>query len=97
VRDDFNVTQVWAEVYAPDFVEPNPSPDETTPVVAVPTLPLMLAGGELYHATYPMTQTGQYRVVFYALDDEGNWALPQVAVVDRGITHVYLPLAVRGQ
>lgn len=97
VRDDFGVSLVWAEVYAPDFVEPEPSQDGTTPVLNIPTTTLMLAGSNLYGATYPLTQTGSYRLVVYALDDEGNRALPQAMRVCAGCTFVYLPLVLRGK
>ncbi len=96
VRDDFSVTQVRMEVYPPDFVEPPPAPDETTPVITVPTATLTLASGDVFSTTYAgFTQTGQYRLVVYAQDDEHNQALPQATQVGVGCVYVYLPLVLR--
>jgi hypothetical protein len=96
VRDDFSVTQVRLEVYPPDFVEPAPAPDETTPVITVPTATLTLASGDVFSTTYAgFTQTGQYRLVVYAQDDERNQALPQATQVGVGCVYVYLPLVLR--
>lgn len=96
VRDDFNVTQVRMDVYPPDFVEPPPSPDGTTPEITVPTATLTLVGNDTFSATYRgFTQTGQYRLVIYAQDDEYNQALPQTTQVCVGCVYTYLPLVLR--
>lgn len=98
VRDDFNVTQVRVDVYPPDFVEPPPSPDETTPEITVPTATLTLDSGDVFSTTYTgFTQTGQYRLVVYAQDDERNQALPQAVNICVNCTHIYLPLVLRGE
>jgi len=96
VRDDFGVAGVWAVVYPPGFVEPEPTQDGTTPVLNVPTATLTLAAGtDLYGTAYRgFTQTGQYRLVVYAQDGDGNQALPQAVGVCAG--RVYLPLVLRG-
>jgi len=94
VRDDFGVAGVWAVVYPPDFVEPEPTQDGTTPALNVPTTTLTLAGRDLYSTAYRgFTQTGQYRLVVYAEDADGNQAMPQSVGVCAGC--VYLPLVVR--
>lgn len=95
VRDDFGVRQVRVEVYPPDFVEPPPSQDGTTPVLNVPRVTLVQSAGDLYGATYSgFTQTGSYRLVVYAVDDEGNQALP---VVVRIGYEAYLPVVMSGR
>jgi hypothetical protein len=98
VRDDFNVTQVRMDVYPPDFVEPPPSPDGTTPEITVPTATLTLASSDTFSAAYgDFTQTGYYRLVVYAQDDEHNQALPQTRQVCMGCVYTYLPLVLREQ
>jgi hypothetical protein len=95
VRDDFGVAGVWAEVYPPDFVEPEPTQDGTTPVLDVPTAALTLAATDLYSGAYDgFTRTGQYRLVAYARDGDGNLALPRS--VGRCVGCVYLPLVLQG-
>jgi 3D (Asp-Asp-Asp) domain-containing protein len=96
VRDDYGVSGVWAVVYPPGFVEPEPTQDGTTPVLNVPTATLTLAGVDLYGTVYQgFTQTGQYRLVMYAQDGDGNQALPQGVQICVGC--VYLPLVVRNR
>jgi hypothetical protein len=86
---------VWAVVYPPAFVEPEPTQDGTTPALNVPTATLALAGPDLYSVAYSgFTQTGRYRLVVYAQDGDGNQALPQGLQVCVGC--VYLPLVIRG-
>jgi hypothetical protein len=98
VGDDFKVMGVHVEVYPPGYEEPEAEPGET-PVVGVPTATLMLAGSDIYTATLTgLTAPGFYRVVGYAVDDEGNWALPRWVVVEGWggeQEKVYLPLVVR--
>ena len=94
VRDDFNVEEVYVEVYPPGYEEPEAGPGET-PELGVPTMTLALAGGNLYTATLTGLSTpGCYQVVGYGIDDEGNWAQPVVAATRSGRA-VYLPLVVR--
>jgi hypothetical protein len=98
VRDDFNVMGVHVEVYPPGYEEPEGGPGET-PLVGVPTATLQLMSGEVYTATLTgLTGPGFYRVVGYAVDDEGNWALPAWVIVGSGKLgdhSVYLPLVLR--
>jgi len=94
VRDDFGVSGVWVEVYAPGFEEPEPTVDGTMPVLDVPTRTLALVEGDLFGVTYDgFTQTGEYRLVVYAQDGDGNQALPQVA--ETWTWRVYLPLVIQ--
>jgi hypothetical protein len=95
VRDDFGVAGVWVEVYPPDFVEPEPTQDGTTPVLDVPTAALALAGTDLYSGAHDgFTRTGEYRLVVYARDGDGNLALPRSVGMCVGC--VYLPLVLQG-
>jgi hypothetical protein len=102
-----NVTQggeplqlVWAAVYAPSFTEPT----ETTLNLGVPTVRLdpvagtrnaLFRGPGSYRALYPngFTETGAYRVVFYAQDRGGMQAQPALVIV--GGRKVYVPLVRR--
>jgi hypothetical protein len=96
VRDDFAVQDAHIEIYPPDFVEPAPTTDGTTPVLNVPTRTLTVAASDVYQVNYSdFTQDGMYRVVVYAEDDDGQQALPQSATVCLGCTQVYLPLVQR--
>jgi hypothetical protein len=98
VRGDFKVTGVHVEVYPPGYEEPEGGPGET-PVVGVPTTTLTLTGDDVYVATLTgLTAPGSYRVVGYAVDDEGNWALPRWIVMEgqgEAYQKVYLPLVLR--
>jgi hypothetical protein len=81
---------VWAAVYAPSFREPT----ENTLNLGVPTVRLNPVAGtpDGYRAVYPngFTETGAYRVVFYAQDRAGMQAQPAVLLV--GGRKVYAPL-----
>lgn len=82
VRDDFMVQRVWAEIYPPDFVEPPPSPDGSTPSLHPPTIELTHVDNDLYAASYAgFIKPGLYRIIFYAQDDDGNQALPHATTV----------------
>jgi hypothetical protein len=95
VRDDFGVSRVWVMVYPPDFVEPPPGDDPTTPDLDIPTEDMTPAGGDEFDLVYSeFTQVGSYRLVVYAEDADGNQALPQSLTVLSGPA-VYLPLIMR--
>ncbi len=95
VRDDFNVRSVRAEIYAPNFEEPPPSSDGTTPQLNLPVVTLTPAGNDIYAADYGgFSRPGRYRVVFYADDGDGNQALPLAVsmTTNQGGLVLYLPL-----
>jgi hypothetical protein len=98
VRDDVGVDPagVWAEVFAPSFVEPTPGADFQTPVLAVPRVWLTDPDGDnVYTASYGgMDEPGLYRVVVYAQDTAGNQAVPWAVEIRTG-WQVYLPLVAR--
>ena len=92
VRDDGSVTRVWVRVFAPSFVPPT-SPDGSIPVIQVPERELAAVGSDVYQVEYDgFTERGAYQVVVYAVDDEGNSALPRWVWVGQ---QVYLPLVLR--
>jgi hypothetical protein len=85
VRDDFDLSQVEVMIYPPDFVEPPTSTDGTTPILDVPRLKLAGLGGDRYSTSYSsFTQSGQYRLVVYAQDADGNQAFPVTAYFSPG-------------
>jgi hypothetical protein len=95
VRDDVRVDDVWAVIYPPSFEEPEPT--DTMPALDLTSIKLLdLDGDGEYTGTYTgFTEVGEYHVVVYAEDDEGDQATPKGANVRRG-WEVYLPLVVKG-
>lgn len=96
VRDDIRVDDVWAIIYPPSFEEPEPT-DTMPELEGVTTIMLQDRDGDgEYSGTYGgFTEVGQYHVVVYAEDDEGDQAAPKGADVRRG-WEVYLPMVVKG-
>ena len=92
VRDDSEVTRVWARVFAPSFTPPE-SADGTIPVIEVPEVELTRESGDVFSVAYPdFTEAGVYQVVLYAQDDDGYTSIPRWLV---GEKKVYLPLVLR--
>jgi hypothetical protein len=96
VRDDIEVRDVWAVIYPPSFEEPDPA--DTMPELELTSIKLWdLDGDGEYSGTYGgFTEIGEYHIVVYAEDDEGDQAAPKGVDVQRG-WEVYLPLVVREQ
>ena len=95
VRDDSEVTRVWARVFAPSFTPPE-SADGTIPVIEVPEVELTRESGDVFSVAYPdFTEAGVYQVVLYAQDDDGYTSIPRWVLV--GEKKVYLPLVLRGK
>jgi len=88
---ELGVPLVRAAVYAPSFQEPA----ETTLELGVPLVRLEADQEEVmtYRVTYPggFAEAGNYRVVFYAQDRSGAYALPRVVMLG-GTETIYLPL-----
>jgi hypothetical protein len=60
-------------------------------VIDVPEKELSAASGDVFTLDYNgFTEEGVYQVVVYAMDDEGNTAIPKSVLV--GEKRVYLPL-----
>ena len=86
------VKTVWAAVYAPSFQEPV----GTTLDLGVPLVQLWPSADlpNVYAATYnAFTEAGDYRIIIYAADNDGNQAVPKL--VGRGQAAVYLPMIVK--
>jgi hypothetical protein len=88
-RGDDEVGMVWAAVYAPSFHPP------TTPTLelGVPLIALQpdLDHEGVYTSNYSgFSEPGSYKVVVYARDTAGNYALPKLVLT--GLKNVFLPL-----
>jgi hypothetical protein len=93
VRDDRGAERVWAVIYPPGFTGPAPVQDETTPSVNVPSVNLVSAGGGRFSAVYSgFNQPGQYRLVIYAQDADGNQAFPMTTYLSPGNPVVPFPV-----
>ena len=91
VRDDGDVSHVWAMIYPPSYRPP--ASGEELVQETVPTVTLSYAGDGIYSSEYAgFTEAGPYRVVVYAEDAEGLAARPKAV----GAQHrIYLPLIFR--
>ncbi len=99
VRDDGHVLSVWAEVFTPSYVPLTP----TTPYELVqddqenlPTVMLLDGNGDgIYGATFMgFEEVGDYRIVVYAIDDEGLVGRPKEMRVRVG-GQIYLPVILK--
>ena len=68
------VKMVWADIYPPDYVEPETSKDGVAPMPSVDRIELSDNDGDgIYEGTYDkFDQDGNYRIVFYGHDMEGD-------------------------
>jgi hypothetical protein len=83
VQDDQAVQRVWAVVYEPSYQPP----EVTNELAPPPLLKLRLdpQGEGWYGGLYPIfKETGAYRVVIYAEDDEGLLSRPQAVLAPVG-------------
>ncbi|MDM8531619.1 hypothetical protein QUF63_10645 [Anaerolineales bacterium HSG25] len=97
IEDDVSVVTAYLEIYPPDLVIPETGEGET-PQIELEQIPLLDADGDgIYEANYSFTKSGQYRLVAYAEDNDGNLALPQAITQgeDKITLPVYLPLIVK--
>lgn len=94
VRDDVNVFQVWAVIYKPSHVLPDPSSTEEMVQEKLPTVQLLdLDGDGVYSAQYEgFDERGTYRLVVYAIDGEGIEGKPLAIETQIGSHLLYLPL-----
>ena len=98
VEDDQGVNFVWAVVYKPSYTPPDPTETEEMPQEDLPTATLLDNDSDgIYSAVYPgFDETGEYRVVIYAVDDDDWQGRPKEVTVSTGQQHqVYLPLVLR--
>jgi len=92
VRDDEEVKWVWAVVYPPSY-----QPPESEEELGAEPLPVTLQsrGGNWYGGLYgEFDESGAYRVVVYAEDDEGLMGRPKQVQVWTG-WRVYLPVIMK--
>jgi hypothetical protein len=91
VRDDGSVSEVWAVIYPPSYQ--SPASGEALVLEDLPTVTLTDGNGDgVYVALYDgFDEAGTYRVVVYAVDEEGLVGRPRDAEVHR----LYLPLVLR--
>jgi hypothetical protein len=87
-------SSIWAVVYPPDYTPPatqNELQGESLPTVLLSTT----NNGDIYSGVYPgFTQSGTYRIVVHAEDNDGLTARPAEITVNTG-ARSYLPLVVR--
>jgi len=94
VYEDKPLPLVWAEVIAPSYRVPDDGDEMVT--IDVPRPLLSDGNGDgTYEGTYGgFTEIGEYRVVVYARDVDGNQGVPKSTTVRRGWL-VYLPVVLR--
>ena len=86
--------RVWVTLYPPSWTLPEPQPGQT-PVDNATLVELSDANGDqVYTASVAATETGAYRLVFYARVIDGTQAEPQALEVHTAYP-VYLPLIQR--
>ncbi len=86
VRDDVGVAAVWAVIYKPSFVLPNPFTTEELVQENLPTVTLLDSNKDkVYTATYEgFDEEGQYRILVYATDKDGELSQPREVLVQIG-------------
>ena len=98
VRDDKGVFQVWAVIYKPSYVLPDPDVTEEIVQEILPTVQLLDPNFDgIYTAEYEgFNEVGEYRIVIYAVDQENLEGRPKTLTVQVGqANQVYLPLVLR--
>lgn len=96
VRDDTGVLGVTAIIYKPSYIAPSQDAQEM-PQEKLPTVTLRDTDGDgIYRATYEgFDEPGTYRIVLYAVDEEGIEARPRAIEMQLGGYQLYLPLVMR--
>jgi len=99
VKDDVGATalDVWAVIYKPSYITPTTSEELVADVENLPTIKLNGPdSNQVYHGLYEgFNETGTYRLVIYAKDEEGLLSRPRELTVTIGGVKVYLPLIVK--
>ncbi|MBV7329206.1 SMP-30/gluconolactonase/LRE family protein [Chloroflexi bacterium TSY] len=94
VRDDVQVDDVWAVIYGPDYTPPVES--DALIQDTLPTAKLLDQGNNWYGAFYDgFNQSGIYRIVLHAEDNQGSLARPMVIEIKVGGQnghHIFLPI-----
>ncbi|MEM7134134.1 MAG: C13 family peptidase, partial [Chloroflexota bacterium] len=90
VRDDSRVDTVLAVVYPPSFLIPEGEIEDL--VEGPPPITLVERGNNQYAGTYSeFNEFGTYRIVVYAVDEDGLRSRPKVVQLSRG-TKISLPV-----
>jgi uncharacterized repeat protein (TIGR01451 family) len=88
------IETVWAALYPPSWEPPQANPGEIIGSGADLVELTDAGGGYLYSGEYVFDESGEYRVVFYAAEEDGDTAAPRSAYV-RINYPAYLPLVLR--
>lgn len=91
---------MWAVIYKPSCKLPDPDVTEEIVQETLPTVQLLDQDHDgLYTAVYEgFNETGEYRIVIYAVDEELLESRPKTQMIWVGYTDLaYLPLVLRGQ
>lgn len=95
-RGDQTVALVWAAVIPPSFREPT----VTTLELGLPVVRLEPVANQpgLFRASYPggFGERGEYRVIFYAQDQDDAQAQPRVVRIQPG-AQIFLPLIMKAK
>jgi hypothetical protein len=91
--DDLNVNMIWAVIYPPSYVPPEPG--QELQAETLQTVTLLSQGEGWYSAQYPgFNEIGLYHIVIYAQDNQLLQAQPYPLEVLNGY-HIFLPMTVR--
>jgi hypothetical protein len=95
VVDDKGIVSVWAVIYKPSYVPPDPNGQEM-PQENLPTITLLDQDGDgVYSALYEgFDEVGAYRVVVYAVDVENINGNPKEVKLQNGWS-LQLPIVIR--
>lgn len=81
ISDVANISKVWAVVWPPNYIPP----EETNPVLNLPTINFQKDSSGNYSATWDdFTQPGSYQIAVYARDNTGNTSAPKTTAVHVG-------------
>lgn len=104
VRHQYNnpaIEEVWAVIYPPDYTPlTDGGVNEGDGALNAETLPTVVFAPDsaddtaLFTATADLTETGVYRIVVHARDQDGLYAQPVTVAVDMGV-RVFLPVVSR--
>jgi len=99
VKDDVTAGKlaVWAVIYKPSYVPPASSEELVADIENLPTIKLNGPdSNQQYRGLYEgFNESGTYRLVIYAVDEDGLQSRPREVTITIGGVKVYLPLIVK--
>ncbi|MFN8485998.1 MAG: C13 family peptidase [Caldilineaceae bacterium] len=96
VTDNSKVTNVWAVLISPSTVESPDTANELLPDNALPMTSISGKPGQYQLAYNHFDEKGIYRVLVYAVDDDGLQSSPYLFSIQNGNqSQVFLPLVTR--